>query len=209
MEETVHLIFTYPESYPEEIINNDISEIKENELKVHITKQGNAMYNALEWIVPTFLATYILKPYFEAFLQEAGKDHYQLVKSACKKMLARGKSTQAHLIAAEESTQKLSGKYNESLAVSILFQTAANRQIKMLFNNSLSLKEWENAVDEFSEIMLEHYRNFPNDILSNEIKDLSQKPYYSIYVKINPETKKLEFHDDNTLISEVKNLNRS
>ena len=72
----------------------------------------------------------------------------------------------------------------------------------MLFDNDLGLYEWENAMEEFSNLISEHYENYPNDKLSNAIKDLSSKQYYTIYVKINPTTKLLEFHDDHTLISE-------
>lgn len=209
MKDNLHLVFTYPEGFPQEIIDNDISQVNGKDLKIHITKQENETYAAMEWIVPTFFATYILKPYFDSFLQEAGKDHYELLKNACKKMLAKGKVTQVQLISASKSTQKLSEKYSQSLAVSILMETKTNRQIKLLFDNNLELSDWENAVDEFSTYILEHYQNFPNDQLSDQIKDLSPKLYYTIYVKINPNSKKLEFHDDNTLMLEVKNLNRS
>ncbi|MDI6047012.1 hypothetical protein [Flavobacterium yafengii] len=209
MKDNLHLVFTYPEGFPQEIIDNDIFQVDGKDLKIHITKQENETYAAMEWIVPTFFATYILKPYFDSFLQEAGKDHYELLKNACKKMLAKGKVTQVQLISASKSTQKLSGKYSQSLAVSILMETKTNRQIKLLFDNNLALSDWENAVDEFFTYTLEHYQNFPNDQLSDQIKDLSPKLYSTIYVKINPSSKKLEFHDDNTLVLDIKNLSRS
>ncbi|QBN17262.1 hypothetical protein [Flavobacterium nackdongense] len=209
MNDILHLVFTYPGGFPQEIIDDDISEIEVKDLKIQVAKQENETYAAMEWIVPTFFATYILKPYFESFLQEAGKDHYELLKNACKKMLAKGKATQVQLISANKSTQKLSGKYNQSHAVSILIETKTNRKIKLLFDNNLDLSDWENAFDEFSTFILEHYQNYPNDQLSTFIKDLSPKPYYTIYVKINPTSKKLQFHDDNTLLMEVKNLNQS
>jgi len=208
MKDNLHLVVTYPEYFPKEIIENDISELQETGLEILVTEQGNEAYAAMEWIVPTFFATYILKPYFDSFLQEAGKDHYQLLKDACKNMLAKGKATQAILVPAKESTQKISGKYTQSIAVSILYRSKTDRQIKMLFDNNLDLEDWQNALDEFSEVMLEHYKNFPNDKFSDLIKNLSPKQYYTIYIKIDPTTKILEFHDDHTLMSETRNLNR-
>lgn len=204
MQENLHLLIVYPENFPEELIEKDISELDLKKLNIQIEKQKNEAYSAMEWIVPTFLATYILKPYFDAFLGEAGKDNYQSLKAFCKKMLAKGKEIDAHLVPATLSTEKLSKTYSQSLAVSILIETKTKRQIKMLFDNNLSLYEWENAMEKFSDLITEHYENYPNDKLSYSIKDLSPKPYYTIYVKINPITKGLEFHDDHTLISESR-----
>ncbi|AYN04521.1 hypothetical protein [Flavobacterium sp. 140616W15] len=198
-----HLILTYPEGFSQEIIDSDISKLEVKDLKIQLEKHETDTYAAMEWIIPTFFATFILKSYFESFLQEAGKDHYQLLKNACKKMLAKGNATQVQLISASKSTQKLSKKYSQSLSVSILAQMKTNRQIKLLFDNNLELSDWENAVDEFSDYILEHHQNYPNDQLSNKIKNLSPKVYYIIYVKINPKSKKLEFHDDNTMMAEL------
>jgi hypothetical protein len=205
MKENLHVVFVYPESFPQQIIDDELREMNEKNLQFHVARQENSMYAAMEWIVPTFFATYFLKPYFEAFLQEAGKDHYELVKNASKKMLAKGKVIKSQLISASESTQKLSGNYTQSHTVSITFQTKTGRQVKMLFDDNLDLADWENAFDEFSGYILEHYEYFPNDNFSNQTKDLSPKQHYSIYVKINPNTKKLEFHDDNTLMQESRN----
>lgn len=204
MQENLHLLIVYPENFSEELIEKDISELDLEKLNIQIERQKNEAYSAMEWIVPTFFATYILKPYFDAFLGEAGKDNYQSLKSYCKKMLAKGKEIEAHLIPATLSTEKLSKTYSQSLAVSILVETKTKRQIKMLFDNNLSLYEWENAMEKFSDLITEHYENYPNDKLSYLIKDLSPKPYYTIYIKINPITKDLEFHDDHTLISESR-----
>lgn len=206
MIENSHLVFTYPERFPQDIIDSDMSEIEAKDLKIHIEKHKNETYAAMEWIVPTFFATYFLKPYFEVFLQEAGKDHYQLLKNACKKMLEKGKATQVQLISATKSTEKLSKSYSQSHSVSIVAQMKTNRQIKLLFDNNLELSDWENALEEFSNYILEHYQNYPNDQLSDQTKDLSPKVYYTIYVKINPKSKKLEFHDDNSLMTEARNL---
>jgi hypothetical protein len=204
MKENLHLLIVYPEHFPTELIEKDISDLDFEKLNIQIEKQKNEAYSAMEWVLPTFYATYILKPYFDTFLGEAGKDNYQTLKTFCKKMLAKGKEIEVHLVPATLSTKKLSKTYSQSLAVSILIETKTKRQIKMLFDNNLSLYEWEDAMEKFTNLITEHYENYPDDKLSYAIKGLSPKPYYTIYVKINPTTKDLEFHDDNTLISESR-----
>lgn len=205
MTENTHLIISYPENIPQEIVDIEISELNPNNIfSVKIVRQKNELYAAFEWIVPTFLATYILKPYFESFLSEAGKDHYKYLKEFSRKMLTRGKKTEAKLIAATQSTQKLSSNYTQSLAVSIGAEMVTRRKVKLLFDNNLELIDWENALEEFISYMLDHYENFPNDRFSNEVKKLSPKHYATIYGIINPLTKKIEFHDDETLFTLTK-----
>jgi hypothetical protein len=206
MKDNLHLVFTYPESYSEEIIDKDIAELETPNIKIHIERHENEVYAAMEWIVPTLFAGIVLKPYFESFFQEAGKDHYQLLKKGLKKMLVRGKETDVKLITANESSQKLSKSYTQSLAVSILLQTKTGRNIKLLFDNNLKLEDWENELEEFLILIREHYQDYPNDKISEKIKDLSPKEYYTIYVILSPETKELEFHDDITFLSKIKKL---
>jgi hypothetical protein len=204
MKENPHLVFTYPESYSQKIIDEDLKELETPNIEIHVERHGNEVFAAMEWIVPTVFAGIILKPYFEAFFQEAGKDHYLLLKKGLKKMLIRGKETDVKIVAASQSTEKLSKNYSQSLAVSILFQTKTGRNIKLLFDNNLNIEDWEKELDEFLVLIREHYQNYPNDKISEKIKDLSPKQYYTIYVLLNPEVKELEFHDDLTLISKVK-----
>lgn len=205
MNKKVHLGFVYPKGFPQEIIDEEISEVKSEKLYFEIGRQENEVYAAMEWVVPTLFATYILKPYFESFIKEAGKDHYEMLKSFCKKQLARGKTMDSHLISADQSNLKISKNYTQSHSVSITFQSKTGRQVKLLFDNNLELKDWENALEEFSKYIIEHYSNFPNDQFTDKIKDLSPKEYFVIYIKINPISKELEFHDDHTLILESKN----
>lgn len=205
MKENLHLVFIYPESYSQKIIDDDIDELEIPNIKINVKRHENEVYAAMEWIVPTLFAGIVLKPYFEAFFQEAGKDHYQLLKKGLKKMLVRGKETEVKLISASQSTQKLSKNYNQSLAVSILFQTKTGRKIKLLFDNNLNIEDWEKELEEFLILIREHYQNYPKDKISKKIKHLSLKEYYTIYVLLNPDSKKLEFHDDLTLIAKVKN----
>ena len=204
MKEILHLVFTYPESYSQEIIDKDIAELETPNIKIHIERHENEAYAAMEWIVPTLFSGIVLKPYFESFFQEAGKDHYQLLKKGLKKMLASGRETDVKLITPAESTQKLSKSYTQSLAVSILFQSKTGRNIKLLFDNNLKFEDWENQLEEFLILIREHYQDYPNDKISEKIKDLSHKEYYIIYVILSPETKELEFHDDLTLLSKIK-----
>lgn len=60
MNKKVHLGFEYPKGFPQEIIDEEISEVKSEKLYFEIGRQENEVYAAMEWVVPTLFATYIL-----------------------------------------------------------------------------------------------------------------------------------------------------
>jgi len=190
------IVFIFPETFSDEKINEEISSVKFYELDLRILKRGNEAYNGFEWIIPTAFAAYILKPYFDSFLLEAGKDHYKILKASLKKLIEKGKIFKSAAISATQSPDKLSQKYSQSLTVSLEFQTINNRHVKLLFDDNLDINDWNNAVEQILELLAENYESFPNDRLTIEINTLNTKHHRIIYSIINPETKKLEFKDD-------------
>jgi len=198
------LVFIYPENYSDEQIADDTYDIEASKLDLRILKRGNAAINGFEWIIPTAIGAYIFKPYFDSFLSEAGKDHYNLLKKTLAKLIKRGKIHKAKVISASQSADKLSLTYSQSFIISIEVQTFNGRKIKLLFDDNLDLSDWQNAVEQFLEMLLENYEAFPNDKLTSEIEKLKTKEYRIIYCIINPKTKALEFNDDKTMLAKNK-----
>lgn len=201
------IVLIYPTEFPDELINEEIKTLEAENLNIAIKKVENEIYNSFEWIVPTTFAVYILKPYFEAFLSEAGKDHYLLLKKGLKKIAEKGKKMSATLITASESTHKLSGTYNQSLVLSVMIQTKNNRRIKLLFDNDLEKEDWDSAIDEILNFVIENYEQYPKDKLNKLINNVNDDERKTIYAKINQQTKLIEFFDDKSLIYEFKNKN--
>ena len=46
-------------------------------------------FAGVEWLIPTVVFAYIGKSYFDSFLKEAGKDHYNLLKRGLKKLAGK------------------------------------------------------------------------------------------------------------------------
>lgn len=203
--ENQHIVLTYPTVYPSEQIESDLSEFEIEGLKIKPNIQDTGMYAAMEWIIPTALVAYIFKPYYEAFLQEAGKDHYNLVKAAIKKYIEKGKKLDVKIITANQSTEKLDKNYSQSHAVSICFQSKNNRTIKLMFDSNLELTEWNSAIDQTFELLKDNYENYPNDKLTELTKDLEQRESFLLYVIINKKSNNIEIHDDKTMMKLQQN----
>ena len=202
--ETPDIVLIYPEDCPDKLIEDEIKEFNSSHLNLKVQKVEKDAWMAFEWVVPTAFGAYILKPYFDSFLKEAGKDHYLLLKSGLKKVVEKGKIIKARFIAAKQSTKKLSENYNQSVVVSIELQTKNNRHIKLLFDNELDKTDWEDAIDQLLDLVIENYESYPNDKLSENINTRIEKENGIVYGVINPKTKKVEFFDDKKLCEKYK-----
>lgn len=198
------LVFVYPDNFPNEIIQKEKDAVATNNLNLKIQKVEKDIFMAFEWVVPTVFGIYILKPYFDSFLKEAGKDHYLLLKNGMKRMIEKGKLIKGHFVTASQSSDKLSNSYSQSIVVSIELQTKANKHLKLLFDNSLDMADWEDAIDQLLDMVVENYESYPNDTLSKRLAEAIDDSRGTIYGVINPDTKKVDFFDDMMLYKKYK-----
>lgn len=191
-----HIGIIYYKGFPDVDINSVVQLIKTDGLKLEIQEKEPEIYAAMEWIVPTAIGAYIAKPYFDSFLSEAGKDHYQLLKKGLKFIAGKCKDITMKMIAAAGSERKLNGNYNQSQAFSIVIQLKQDKRIKLLFDNDLTKEDWDNAIDLLFDYIIENYEKHPDDRLSKDVKELEDRRNTMVYALINKETKGLDFYDD-------------
>lgn len=193
----------FPEYYPTENIEEDINPFIESGILVEYKIKETTAYAALEWTIPTAIVAYIVKPYFEAFLQEAGKQHFEILSKKLKTLINRGKQMNVRLVSASKSTEKLNRAYNQSMAISILFEIKNGKIIKLLFDNDLEKEDWDNAIDQILEFVIENYENENSSKLAFLIKDFDNEKAFKIYAIINKETKLIELYDDRILVKKT------
>ena len=181
-----HIVIEFPDYFPENYEDFFVNGIENKFLDLRIERKEPTVWAASEWIIPGIVAVYILKPYFEAFLKEAGKDHYSLLKNKIKDILAKTKSMDVKTLTASESTKKINNSNSQSKAISIFIQTENGVLIKLLYDNNLDLKTWQNSTINFLQHIEEHYENSINNPLSEYLNKQESKTIYAI---IDPETK--------------------
>lgn len=89
-----HLWLNRRDDVPEHLVDDFRTSIGKAPLKfTYDTRPSPEFYAGLEWLVPTAVVLFVFKAYFDGFLQEAGKDHYKLLRAAtvglAKKFLGR------------------------------------------------------------------------------------------------------------------------
>jgi hypothetical protein len=199
------IVIDFNEILPEKLISDELDGVLSCGANVIINKRENDSWNAFEWTIPTLIVGYILKPYFETFLKEAGKEHYKILSEKIKSILRKGKQVESKLLTATKSTEKLSKTYNQSQSISIIVQTKKGRLIKLLFDKDLSLNDWEEALDELFDFVIENYEKPDNNRIKKLTAEFKRHPNFNYYAVINKTSKKIEFYDDNGLLLKERN----
>ncbi len=199
--DTTHIGIVCTDEFPDIIINKFIEDIKSEKLRIEIRKfHYGIVASAFDWALPTMISVYILKPYFESFLQELGKEHYQLLKTWLTNVSIDSRKIKAVTLRATKASQKETFSDTQSKAFSISLITKDDRSIKVLFDLELNDILWNNAVDQILDLLLDNYENFPNDMLTKKLSELTNNKDSGIFVIIDNESGGLTFYDMNKLI---------
>jgi len=150
---------------------------------------------AIEWLIPTAVVAYLTKPYFESFLEEMGKDHYQLLKRGLLAVHKRIMEKYGSRIKMYGSKGKIDPRSHEySPVFSIEAQSSTNHCIKLLIQTEISEDELSIVIDKFLDLLLQEH-GIENTDESN-LPILEAKPISRIIlVALDQETGYLEVVD--------------
>jgi hypothetical protein len=145
------------------IVNEFVSSISAPGLSVSVEREEKYPIQAgLEWLAPTALIVFLAKPYFQSFLSEMGKDHYNLLKKALKavanRLLGRA-GPKIRRIAKGKGESSV--KY--SRAFSIYVDVSEKLTLKLLFPAELE----EEGVHK----IIEAYSNFIDALYAGKIDE--------------------------------------
>ena len=189
MKDIPHIAIEFPDYFPEDF-GNIMSDGIENELlDLRIERKEPTVWAASEWIIPGIVAVYILKPYFESFLKEAGKDHYLLLKNKLNDILSKTKKMEVNTVTSTGTTNKIDNSNTQSKAISIFIQTEKRIMIKLLYDNELELETWQNSTDIFLNLVDGHYKKLEGNSLSEYLNQLDSDKNQTIYGIIDPISK--------------------
>ncbi len=198
------IVLVYPNYFPEHFGDSITTDILNEKLNLLLEREEPKIWASIEWAIPGIIMAYILKPYFESFLKEAGKDHYNLLKKFLNRLLKIGKTIPVKTVTSSTSPLKLDKSNTQSKALSIHFELKDGQRLKLLFDNELELNDWINALSSLLDIVQEHYSSYPNDQLTLELEPLEKKSAFEIIATINQETKEWEFHDYKAVIEKAR-----
>lgn len=152
-------------------------------------------YACAEWFVPTAIAVFLGKPYFESFLKEMGRDHYALLKSGISDLCIKTVSKRRFepvLMASNEGKINPSNPY--TLSFSVMAETESGYDFKLLLPKLSDSFDYQKATEKFIDFVADYHSDGE---LSQafEIISLSGIPGGTVLVRYNSETSMIEWQD--------------
>lgn len=141
---------SYIDSIPEEIFLEFRDNIFDQNLDLRIEPRSDGDTHAVvEWLLPTAVVVYFAKSYFDGFLKEMGKDHYQLLKKRMNLLRRKLLGDSGHKITLISTQGKLSENNPFSHVLSIYAEADGKQRFKLLIQKGTSESEYEEAIDAF------------------------------------------------------------
>jgi len=139
--------------------------------EVKIQKPGT--YAFLDWLIPTAVVLWASEKYFGAFLEEAGKDNYQALKSFTSKLFER---TLGHGATVTRTIKIISGATKPDVVfsgnLSVMYKSTEGWTAKLLFPLDVTLHDYEIACQRFARLVSSHVADPVDSPLSIEVKRL-------------------------------------
>jgi hypothetical protein len=190
------IAISYEESIPADLFDDFDKSLREDSLNFVIDVRPNPGPCAgIEWFLPTAIIVFIGKSYFDGFLKEAGKDHYNKLKESISG-LTRKTMTQPRIepiiIASHEGKIRKDNPY--SLAFSIYAEANNGNRFKLLIPKPNSSIDYNEIIYKFLDFLNDYHDGIKvlDDI---GLDDNKKSVGGTILVHMSPESKKIEWLD--------------
>lgn len=198
------LAILHVERVDSSLFDNFLAVVSHPELDLNVEKRPETgPWATLEWFIPTAIIAFIGKAYFEEFLKEMGKDHYNLLKSSLSTLTQKTMRQPRIEPVLMGSSGKLSEDNPFSMAYSILAEGKAGYTFKLLIPKYSPDIDYERIVLKFMDFISDYYDIGENTAASQEIQR-SGAPKGMILVSYNSENDSIEWQDH--LPSEVREI---
>ena len=144
-----HIALLHHSEVPAGLLDEFCTSVDVDSLRLErVSRPEPSPQMGIEWFAFPAIAVFLLKPYFESFLKEAGKDHYHGLKKALKalwgKLFSKDRKFQATIVTAS-GVKKL--EYSVLFAVYAEFD--GGKLVKLLIPEECSEEEYSASVETF------------------------------------------------------------
>lgn len=144
-----HLALLHHNEVPAELLDEFCTAINVESLRFErISRPEPSPQMGIEWLAFPVIAFFLLKPYYNAFMDAAGKDHYYVLKGALKalwsKLISKDRKFQAAIVTAS-GVKKL----EYSMVFSIYAALDDGKLVKLLIPEECSEEEYSASIEAF------------------------------------------------------------
>lgn len=160
------------------------------DIRIEPREEGGP-YAGLEWLIPTAVIVYIAKSYFDTFLKEMGRDHYNFLKKGLKTLRAKVLGPSSPKMAVVSSKGKNSRNQPYSLTYSIMAEADRGQRFKLLIPNDVSERDYEEMIDAFLSFLEAYHSHTLDPHMIGKLND-SRIVGHTLLLVFNLDTKSIE-----------------
>ena len=153
--DNTHIALICDEGIPENFLDEFCTDVAAESLSIQrITCPSRGPVASLEWLaLLPFIALFILKPYFDGFMNEAGRDHYSILRKYITALWRRGRELKATVLTASRIM-----KPRYSIAFAVYTKIEDGRLVKLLIDENCSEEEFGVSIDAFVSFMKSYHK---------------------------------------------------
>jgi len=169
----------------------EIVNLSTPELKIKgVQHESDRLFAAFEWTIPTTFIVMVSGLFFKSFMEEAGKDAYQMLKSRLKAYMLKRREIKTTLVAASQSTNKLSRTYDQSMSVSMKARLHSRLMVNVMISEKVEGQDADDMLEGVFEVLQMLYNQCqeadPEEQINRNVRP------EEIYLVANPEIKSWE-----------------
>lgn len=186
---------SYEDGFPDFAVDAFKEKVGSPNLQLRVEKrEPMGPMAGVEWLMFTGMVIYIAKSYFDGFLKEAGKDHYQKLKDS---LASFTNETMSHpriepVIIGSPGKMRKDNPY--SMALSIYAEANDGRRFKLLLPKPTQETDYEVIIHEFLEF-LNNFHQGVNVIAETGFNEESRINDKIILLHFSQEKAKIEWID--------------
>lgn len=186
------IAISYSKSIPAEVFDDFVQIVSVDNLDLHVeSREEEGPYAGLEWLIPTAVIVFLGKSYFDGFLKEMGKDHYNLLKAGLKTLREKLLGTAAPEVTVISTAGKTRKDQPYSLVYSILAETDAGFRFKLLLQRRVSEREYDEILDAFLTFLAAYHAYSLDREITEKLKT-SRVVGGTLLLAFNQKTKAIE-----------------
>jgi hypothetical protein len=187
----------YSEYLPNDIFESFGASIESENLNVLVqSKPDGEAFCCPEWYIPAAVVAYIGKSYFDGFLKEMGKDHYQTLKDKLSNLSndIMSKPRVEPVLFGTEG--KISGKNPFSAVLAIHSETIDGYTFKLLVPKATGSLDYSPHIHSFLEFLSDYHLGLKGLSSIGYRTEFTRPPGGYIFVQFNSSTNCIEWLDE-------------
>ena len=165
-----HIALLHHHEVPAGFLDEFCTSVNIESLKIERISQPEPSPQAgMEWLSVPAIAVFLLRPYFDSFMKEAGKDHYHVLKRGLKalwgKLFSKDRKFRVAIVTASGVKE-----LEYSMAFAVYAEFDDGKLVKLLIAEDCSEEEYFASIEEFLDLVESYHSGESDNQIAIDLK---------------------------------------